>query len=131
MKPKAMPKLRPAPAELIRVFERAMRFLPEAEPRKMFGYPCAFVSGNLFAGLHQENLMVRLSPEDRAIFLAIAGTKPFEPMPGRPMRDYVVAPANIVNSENELNVWLWKAFQYAQSLPPKVKKARSAKKAAP
>ena len=34
---------------------------PSVERRKMFGYPAAFVGGNLFMGLHREALILRLS----------------------------------------------------------------------
>ncbi len=79
-----------APFELIESFTKAITPLPGVEPRKMFGYPCAFVNGNLFAGLFQESMMMRLSPDDLAKFMKLKDAQHSERMPGRAMREYVV-----------------------------------------
>jgi len=42
--------------------------------------------------------MLRLSDEDRAKFLRLPGAKPFEPMAGRPMREYVELPPEVMGS---------------------------------
>ncbi|MBI5870354.1 MAG: TfoX/Sxy family protein [Actinobacteria bacterium] len=115
-------KWRPSPPELIVLFEKLIEAVPGAQPRKMFGYPCAFVNGNMFTGLHQENLMLRLSEEDRATLLSIKGAAPFEPMPGRAMKEYVTVPDSMLKKQAELKKWLARSFGYANSLPPKVKK---------
>ena len=39
---------------------------PQVEQKKMFGWPCCFVNGNLFAGLHKESMIFRLSQPDAA-----------------------------------------------------------------
>jgi TfoX/Sxy family transcriptional regulator of competence genes len=53
----------------------------------MFGYPAVFVNGNLFAGLHQENFILRLSEAHRTALCSQHGAQLFEPMPGRRMRE--------------------------------------------
>jgi TfoX/Sxy family transcriptional regulator of competence genes len=125
---RAMPKWRPAPEGLVRVFEAAVGHIPDATLKKMFGYPAAFVGGNMFSGLFQESAIVRL-PEDQRSDLMQAGARPFEPMPGRPMREYVVLPGRIVDSPEELRRWLEKARAYAAALPPKARtrKTKSAR----
>ncbi len=120
--PKAMPKWRPAPDQLKQVFEKAIQSFPEAEPRKVFGYPAAVVNGHMFAGLHQEDMILRLGEADRAQLLKCPGAKLFEPMPGRPMREYVVVPPAILKSATQLNDWIEKALSYTRSLPPKAPK---------
>lgn len=119
---KAKKKWRPAPDEMVRTFENALKALPEAETRKMFGYPCSFINGQMFAGLHQENMVLRLSEEDRLELFKSDDARPFEPMTGRVMREYVIVPQSILNSQTELQMWLQKAFTYAKSLPPKFPK---------
>jgi hypothetical protein len=104
---------------LVRRFASALAAAPGAESRKMFGYPAAFRHGNLFASLFQHSMILRLSPEDRTNLAARAGATAFEPMPGRPMREYVVVPPAIVESVGEVQRWLAKAYDYAGSLPPK------------
>ena len=128
--PKSTPKWRPAPEALKQVFEKAIQSFPEAEPRNVFGYPAAVVNGHMFAGLHQEDMILRLGEADRAQLLKRPGAKLFEPMPGRPMREYVVVPPPILKSATQLSNWLEKALTYTRSLPrkaPKTRKPRAAK----
>lgn len=91
---------------------------PRCQRRQMFGCPAAFVNGHMFAGLHQESLFVRLDADDRAA-LQRAGGQPFEPLPGRVMREYVCVPAAVRDDGRRLRRWVSKAFAYASSLPPK------------
>ena len=124
-KSKAMPKWQPAPDELVRLFESTLQSVPEAQPRKVFGYPAAFINGQMFAGLHQDNMILRLSEQDRETFVRRKGARMFEPMPGRPMREYVVVPPVVLGSKPQLKAWLGKALAYARSLPPKSSKSKS------
>ncbi len=121
---KPMPAFTQAPEEMVRLFESAMQDFPAAQQRKMFGYPAAFVKGNMFAGLFQEEMFLRLSDEDRAAIRKQYGTKLFEPMPGRPMRGYVLVPKYVLHSPRLLRLWIGKGMEYAQSLPLKVKRGK-------
>ena len=94
--------------------------------RPMFGCPAYFTGGNLFAGVWQETMMLRLSEDDRAE-IAAAGGRPFEPMPGRAMKEYVALPPDMVGDRDVATVWVRKAAAYAASLPPKEKKPRTKK----
>jgi TfoX/Sxy family transcriptional regulator of competence genes len=119
---KPMPAFTKAPDELVQLFERALKDFPMATQRKMFGYPCAFVNGNMFVGLFQDEMFLRLNDEDRAAIRKEYGTPLFEPMPGRPMRSYVLVPRYVLKSPRLLRTWLTKGMEYAQALPPKVKR---------
>ena len=121
-KKKPMPEFTKAPEEMVSLFDKAMKDFPMVTQRKMFGYPCAFVNGNMFAGLFQEEMFLRLNDEDRAAIRKEYGTPLFEPIPGRPMRSYVLVPRYVRNSPRLLRSWLTKGMEYAQALPPKVKK---------
>ncbi len=107
-----------SPPELVERFLRIPPPGPETDLRRMFGYPCAFVRGNLFMGLHERNMMLRLSPEHRAELIA-AGGRPFEPMPGRPMKEYVTVPEDVLQDDGALNTWTARAYAFASALPPK------------
>jgi TfoX/Sxy family transcriptional regulator of competence genes len=102
---------------------------PPAVSRKMFGFPAAFVHGNMFMGLHQEDMLLRLPEDARTELLAVRGAHTFEPMPGRPMREYVVLPPSLLDNRDKLAAWVNKALRYGLSLPPKdkSKKTRPAK----
>ena len=59
-------KWKKSPTELIAAFDAAIAGKPGVERRQMFGYPSAFLKGNLLSGLFQDQMMVRLSEADRA-----------------------------------------------------------------
>ncbi len=113
---------RKSPEALVRKFEAIVPDDPRVERRKMFGYPAAFVAGNLFMSLFQDSLVLRLSENDRGAFQRIKDASAFEPMPGRPMREYVVAPPAMVARPKSLAPWIRRALDYARSVPPKAKK---------
>ncbi len=129
-KKRPMPKWTKAPDALVNLFAHAIEPLPGVEPRKMFGYPAAFVNGNMFSSLFQSSMILRLSEQDRAACASQFGARRFEPMPGRPMREYVEVPEKILKSPALLDTWLRKARDYATALPPKTGR-RAAKARAP
>ena len=49
-----MGKWAPASDALKEHFAKALEDFEEIERRKMFGYPCCFVNGNMFTGLHEQ-----------------------------------------------------------------------------
>ena len=117
----------PAPEAWTRVFGKMTEGL--GEHRMMFGYPCVFVNGNMFAGLFESGLILRLPEGEREAFLQLKGASRFEPMPGRVMREYVVAPAGMAR-QSEAARWLRKAFEYGSSLPPKARRPRKSSRKA-
>jgi TfoX/Sxy family transcriptional regulator of competence genes len=110
-----------APPELAERFTAAVTAMPGAQVRKMFGYPAGFANGHLFTGLFASSWFVRL-PDDQRGELAAAGGTPFEPMPGRPMREYLVLPSELAGDANAVEPWVARALAHAQQLPPKVKR---------
>jgi len=76
----------------IALFDRLRPTDAAVRSRKLFGQPAAFVNGKLFFGVFGEELFVRLSAQDLAKTTAAEGFRPFEPMPGRPMRGYLILP---------------------------------------
>ena len=93
------------------------------EQRQMFGYPAAFIGGNLTSSLHRESWVVRLGDEDRAERLA-AGWIAFEPMPGRSMREYLVMAPEVAEDPVQARTWVERAAAYVRTLPAKAPKAR-------
>jgi hypothetical protein len=90
----------------------------------MFSYPALFVKGNMFAFTFGPKIAVRADEATRAK----PGMKRFEPMPGRPMGEYVEVPAKDMTAP-ALKRWMSSALAYADTLEPKAKKS-AAKKAA-
>jgi TfoX/Sxy family transcriptional regulator of competence genes len=85
----------------------------------MFGYPGAFVHGNLVCCLFQDSVVVRLGKEGVARAMAEEQATPFTPMPGRTMRDYVAIPARDAQDEKPLSEWLRRALDFTLTLPRK------------
>ncbi len=123
------PAFTKSPPNVLERFAAATDGLASIEPRKMFGYPSVFVNGNMLASVFQDRIMVRLSEADRAKFLAMPNTRLFEPMPGRPMREYVEIPAGDVPPK-EMRRWIERGLAYVETLPPKARKAKAKAKAA-
>lgn len=126
-----MPSWRKSPPELIAFFDKVLPDDPRVERRKMFGYPCAFTTGGqMFIGLHQESLIVRLAEGDRAKLLKEPGASIFEPMPGRQMKEYVSLPQAMLSGDPlKARPWVARALDYAASLPPKKPKGGAKDKA--
>ena len=108
------------PSELAARFDAALPVLPEVERRKMFGCPAAFVNGNLFAGLHEDRLMLRLP--------ALAKEHPCVLL-GRTMKEYGLFADALEMSDRDLARWITQAYAFARALPAKPPKVPKAPKA--
>jgi TfoX/Sxy family transcriptional regulator of competence genes len=115
---------RKAPPELVDKFNSVIPG-PPAQTRQMFGYPAAFVGGNMFMGLHEDRFILRLPEQEREKLLNVAGAEVFEPMAGRPMKEYIVVPQSVLSSSAKLKSWIEKSLDYAKSLPAKKPKAKT------
>ena len=113
--------------ELSQILAEALAAFP-AQKRAMFGCPAYFVHGNMFAGVHQDSLMIRLSAADQLELLKQNDeVSRFEPMPGRPMKEYLVLPISLLEDARDFDHWLRRSYEYASSLPPKQPKAAKKK----
>jgi TfoX/Sxy family transcriptional regulator of competence genes len=110
--------------ELIARFDACLPKAAGVERRQMFGCPCAFVNGNMFTGVHEQRLIVRLPEKQRAALSKEPDAKPFVVM-GRTMREYVAFERPLERTPREIGAWMKKALDYALALPPKSKKSRT------
>jgi TfoX/Sxy family transcriptional regulator of competence genes len=118
MAQRAMPSFSKSPPDLIEKFAAVMERYPDAVRRKMFGYPAAFVGGNMATGLFADQWVVRL-PDDQIQPAKAAGAAPFEPMPGKAMKAFVVIPAADVADDEALRGWVERGLAHAASMPAK------------
>jgi TfoX/Sxy family transcriptional regulator of competence genes len=91
--------------------------------RKMFGCPCAFVNGNMFAGVYQQSIVLRLPEDPRSALLHHGRAQPFT-VRGRTMREYALIPEALEAVERDLAEWIRQAFEFARGLAPKASKTR-------
>ncbi len=95
---------------------------PRVSLRPMFGTIAAFANTQMFMGLFNDELFVRLPADEPPVALA-AGCHLLEPMPGRPMREYVSVPG-WQSAPDRVREWAPRALAYALSLPAKAKRTR-------
>ena len=121
MPDRVRPTFEKSPPELVERFGAAVARAgaPDVTQKKLFGYPCAWIGGNMATGLFASQWWVRVSEADREALLAIPGAHPFEVMPGKAMGRYVTMPASIVDDAAALDAWLANALTFTRSLPPK------------
>jgi TfoX/Sxy family transcriptional regulator of competence genes len=116
---------RKSPQDLIDMFGSSLPSDARIERRKMFGYPAAFVNGKLFAGLHQESFILRLPQAEREKLQREHGANVFEPMAGRPMREYVVLPQAVLSDRDAVGGLLARSIDYTAALPSKATSKRA------
>jgi hypothetical protein len=75
---------------------------PDVVSGAMFGMPCAKAGGKAFMGWYDGGVVFKLDPEPRERALGLAGAYVFEPMAGRPMREWVVVPPDHLDAWPDL-----------------------------
>ncbi len=63
-----------------------------AKKGSMFGMPVLKAKDKVFAGTFGDAMTFKLGPEDLAKALKAKGVQSFEPMEGRPMKEWVLVP---------------------------------------
>lgn len=122
--PREMPTFEKSPPGLVGRFGAVVDRVatPETTRRPMFGYPCAWIGGNMATGLFAQSWWVRL-PLGRLAEVPSSGeARPFEVMPGRGMKGYAMLPDEVVADDSQIDAWVGQALAYTATLPPKHKK---------
>jgi TfoX/Sxy family transcriptional regulator of competence genes len=86
--------------------------------RKMFGGLCYLLRGNMFCGVVDDHLMVRVGAEAYQAALAMPHTREMD-FTGRPLRGLVYVAPTGIRTKRALAVWLERGMAYARSLPAK------------
>jgi TfoX/Sxy family transcriptional regulator of competence genes len=120
MADRAMPSFTKSPPELVARFAEILERYPDATRKPMFGYPAAFVGGNMATGLFADRWVVRL-PDDEIDAAKSAGAEAFEPMPGKPMKAFVAIPRADVDDDARISAWVQRGIAHAAAMPAKQK----------
>jgi hypothetical protein len=97
--------------------------------QKMFGGTCFMLNGNMLIGTSKRGLLVRVGKAAHAEAALRPHARPME-MGGRSMEGYVhVAPQGTA-TDADLAGWLDRALAFVETLPPKSKPAKVAKRRA-
>lgn len=101
---------RKVPEELAARFDAALPDADDVVRKRMFGCPAAFVNGNMFAGLQEERLIVRIPDE--------AEKRPCVIM-GRRMKQYAMFSEALALAPKAMSRWLERGYAYTRALPAK------------
>jgi TfoX/Sxy family transcriptional regulator of competence genes len=86
--------------------------------KRMFGGLAFLVNGNMCCGVHGDELILRLAPEQAEEALREPHVRVFD-MTGRPMKGWVLVSPGAVETESALSSWVGRGAEFAASLPPK------------
>src|SRR5919106_2107697 len=89
----------------------------DVREQRMFGGLTFMVAGNMCCGVHGNELIVRLDPDQEEDALARPHARPMD-LTGRRMRGFITVHPDGVKG-NRLNQWVREAVARAESLPPK------------
>ncbi len=104
-------------------FAELVETVPGATVKPMFGNAGGFLPGNgqMFLSHFGEAVSVRLDEAQRAELLQVDDTAIFEPMAGRPMKEYVTFPAAWRDQPDRMTPWIERSVRYVGGLPPNKK----------
>jgi TfoX/Sxy family transcriptional regulator of competence genes len=92
---------------------------PGVEERRMFGGFGFTIGGNIAVGVRDDDLIVRLPPEESEAALAEADVRPMT-MAGRgAIRGWILVRPGATSEDADLARWVERAATFASSLPAK------------
>lgn len=86
--------------------------------KKMFGGVAFLLKGNMSVGIHGNELIVRIDPDETEAALKQPGVRIFD-ITGRPMKGWLLVGGSAVLNSATLNKWITRGTGYAESLPKK------------
>jgi hypothetical protein len=86
--------------------------------RKMFGGIGFMVGGNMACGVHGDELIVRLPPDEAEAALTEPHTRVFD-LTGRAMRGWIFVAPEAITADEALAGWVDAGADFAASLPAK------------
>jgi TfoX/Sxy family transcriptional regulator of competence genes len=105
--------------DLLRLLEDNLQGV-ECEKKKMFGQYAFFMNGNMFCGVHESNLFLRMAHKDLEEAMSrYPELRKFEPRKGMAMKEYVQANPEFVEDVERFRRLLKQSVEYASELPPK------------
>jgi hypothetical protein len=86
--------------------------------KKMFGGIAFLLNGNMCCGIHKNELIIRIEPEETDAALAKPHTRRFD-LTGRPMDGWILVAPEGIATDAQLGKRVAVAVKYAGALPPK------------
>ena len=97
--------------------------------KKMFGTSSWFLESNdqMLAGVWGDGVMVRVGEAEAGTLIESGEAEQFDPMGGRPMREYVYLDAEKISEDADLVEWIERAAGFTSTMPVKKKRAKKKK----
>ena len=92
--------------------------MPMLVEKKMFGGTGFLLQGNMACGVHGENLIVRIDPQEYEAALSQPDVRVFD-MTGKPMKGWIIVSPAGTRQDRALADWVDKGLAFARGLPPK------------
>jgi hypothetical protein len=86
--------------------------------KRMFGGVAFLLNGNMSVGVHGDDLIVRVAPDDAPAALKKKDIRVFD-MTGKPMKGWLLVGPAATKTEAALAGWVAKGVDFAGALPPK------------
>ena len=86
--------------------------------KRMFGGVGFMVQGNMACGVHGQEMIVRVGPDEHPKALKKAHVRAFD-LTGKPMAGWILVKPEGIASDKDLAYWVKLGAQYAGSLPAK------------
>ena len=94
-----------------------LRDVAGVHEKKMFGGLAFLTDGNMTVGVHGDDLIARIAPDDTPVALTEPGVRPFD-ITGRPMRGWILVAGEALD-DDVLDRWVEQARTFVAGLPPK------------
>ena len=88
------------------------------EAKKMFGGMGFLLDGNMLVGVWKYSLVVRVGAEAYEDALLESFVGEFD-ITGRPMKGWVVVEPEALDTDEQLEAWIERAWVFVSALPPK------------
>jgi TfoX/Sxy family transcriptional regulator of competence genes len=86
--------------------------------KKMFGGLAFLLNGNMSVGVHGNELIVRVAPDESAALLNEPGARVFD-ITGRPMKGWLLVGGAGITDADSLAKWVRRGAAHAATLPSK------------
>jgi TfoX/Sxy family transcriptional regulator of competence genes len=91
--------------------------LPFVE-KKMFGGVGFLLHGNMAVGVHKENMIVRVGPDNHEKLLKKKHARVFD-ITGKPMKGWLMVEPDGCKTAKQVSAWVKEGIEFTLTLPPK------------
>ncbi len=88
----------------------------DVRARRMFGGMGIYTGEKMFAFLYEDEIGLKLCPDDRDSVMELPGAEPLRPDPNAdPMREYVRLPREVLDNFENFSYWVERSANYART----------------